>query len=388
MSLCVARVCRAAGLNMELQASVVPVYARNKGQAIQKGACMRAMIEDFRIVPAGHCGSGSMRNLIFHFCGLDLEEGVVFGLGAGLDCVYFTYPNASPPFMTFGRGSTMEADLARTLGIDYTEQAQPDDDLAWEEVKAEVLAGRPTMLSGDIFYLDYREYTVHFPAHRFILLGFDEEKGEAYIADRINSWPETCSMDALRKSRNPPVGISTWNMWGKFHSGEVKHSLPEAAGIALRITVDRMQGRDTSQRDLMRASAGEGVICETGLAGMETLIGAVREWPGREDATACARYLDNAIVKFGTGGGFFRNHFANFLAWAREQRPDLVTPPAVENGIRAAAQWNAMSPTLQALAEDPADSAGWRQLDAALREVYETESTLFEQLGEKVLKAA
>ena len=45
---------------------------------------MRAMIDDFRIAPAGHCGSGSMRNLIYHYCHLDLEEGVVFGLGAGL----------------------------------------------------------------------------------------------------------------------------------------------------------------------------------------------------------------------------------------------------------------------------------------------------------------
>lgn len=329
-----------------------------------------------------------MRNLIYHYCGLDLEEGVVFGLGAGLDAVYFTYPNANPPFMAFGRGSTMEADLARTLGIDYTEQAQPDDDLAWEEVKAEVVAGRPTMLTGDIFYLDYREYTVHFPAHRFILLGFDEEKGEAYIADRINTYPETCSIDALRKSRNPPVGISTWNMWGKFHSGEVKHSLPEATGIALRITVDRMQGRDTSQRDLMQASAGEGLLCETGLAGLETLAAAVKQWPGRADAADCARYLDNAIVKFGTGGGFFRNHFANFLAWAGQQRPDLVTPAAIETGNRAAAEWNAMSSILQVLAENPADSTGWRQLEAELAQVCATEYTLFEQLGEKVLKAA
>ncbi len=37
---------------------------------------MNAMIENFRIVPAGHCGSGSMRNLLFHYCKLDLPEGV------------------------------------------------------------------------------------------------------------------------------------------------------------------------------------------------------------------------------------------------------------------------------------------------------------------------
>ena len=53
---------------------------------------MRSIIEDFRIVPAGHCGSGAMRNLIHHYCGLDLDEAVVFGLGAGLDTVYFDFP--------------------------------------------------------------------------------------------------------------------------------------------------------------------------------------------------------------------------------------------------------------------------------------------------------
>ena len=92
---------------------------------------MRCLIEDFRIVPAGHCGSGAMRNLIYHYCNLDLEEGVVFGLGAGLDTVYFDFPDAEPAFMLFGRGATMEASLADTLGLDYEEKIQPDDDLAW-----------------------------------------------------------------------------------------------------------------------------------------------------------------------------------------------------------------------------------------------------------------
>jgi len=107
---------------------------------------MRTLIENYRNIPAGHCGSGAMRNLIFHYTGLDLEEGVVFGLGAGLDSVFFSYDAAQPPFMLFGRGSTMEVDLAETLGMDYSEQAQPDNDKAWEDVRAEIVAGRPTML--------------------------------------------------------------------------------------------------------------------------------------------------------------------------------------------------------------------------------------------------
>ncbi len=348
---------------------------------------MRAMIENFRIVPAGHCGSGSMRNLIYHYCGLDLPEGVVFGLGAGLDAVYFEYPDARPPLMAFGRGSTMEADIARTLGIDYSEQMEPDNDKAWEDVKAEVLAGRPTMLSGDIFYLDYREYTVHFPAHRFILLGFDEEAGEVYIADRINDYPETCSMQALTQSRNPPVGISTYNQWGKFHSGEVQHSLAEAASRALRITVERMQGIDTSQRELMSAAAGNG-RCEAGLAGLAALCDAVDSWPGLDDAADRLVYLDNAIVKFGTGGGFFRNHFAVFLAWAREHDTALVAADDVALAVRVAERWNALSPALRELAAVPEAEAGWQRVSGRLRSILEDETALMEQLGDRLQQAA
>ncbi|MCZ6831972.1 MAG: DUF4872 domain-containing protein [Gammaproteobacteria bacterium] len=348
---------------------------------------MRTMIENFRIVPAGHCGSGAMRNLLYHYCGLELEEGVVFGLGAGLDSVFFSYSNATPPFMLFGRGSTMEADLALTLGLDYAEQMQPDDDLAWEEVKEEILAGRPTMLSGDIFYLDYREFKVHFPAHRFILLGFDEAKEEVYIADRINEFPETCSMGALRSSRNPADAISTCNQWGKFSSAEVRHGLPEACGIALRMTVERMLGMDTSQRELMAVAAGESGVCEAGLKGLRTFHQQMQTWPQREDAGAHAQYVDNAIIKYGTGGGFFRDHYALFMDWARQQRPDLVSLESVALAVQAAAQWNGLSPTLQKLVVNPQDAEGWALAGDQVEDIYLTESALFNGLADSVLRA-
>jgi hypothetical protein len=346
---------------------------------------MRSMIEEFRIVPAGHCGSGAMRNLIYHNCGLDLEEGVVFGLGAGIDTVYFDYPDAQPPFMLFGRGSTMEADLAETLGLDYHESIQTDNELAWEEVREEILAGRPTMLSGDIYYLDYREFKVHFPAHRFILLGFDEEKGECYIADRVNEYPETCSLEALAKSRNPASPLTTHNLWGKFSSGEQRNPLPLACGIALRKTVERMQGWDKSQRSGMAAMTESPATVATGLDGLRTFMEHLDHWQDLPDASHHAQYVDNAIVKFGTGGGFFRNHFAIFMQWAKEQRPDLVTQTTVDLAEQAALEWNGLAPTMKLLASQPDDKALWQQARAQGESIFETEYTLFNFLGDTVL---
>jgi hypothetical protein len=347
---------------------------------------MNAMIENFRIVPAGHCGSGAMRNLLFHYCKLDLPEGVVFGLGAGLDTVFFEYPGTEPPYMLFGRGASMEADLAFTLGLEYTEQIQMDNELAWQEVREEVLAGRPTMLSGDIFYLDYREFKVHFPAHRFILLGFDEGKDEAYIADRVNDYPETCSLGALASSRNPDSPLTTFNLWGKFASDVQRNDLPLACGLALQKTVERMLGFDRSQAAGMGPMSQHSTSLATGLKGMKAFMDSMNGWPEREDAAEYVQYLDNAIIKFGTGGGFFRNHFAVFMNWSQLQRPDLVNQDTVNLAEQSAAQWNDLSPTLQALHSSPKDRALWSSAIEQVDSIYETEYALFNFLSDTVLR--
>ena len=348
---------------------------------------MQAMIEGFRILPAGHCGSGAMRNLIYHYCNLDLPEGVIFGLGAGIDAVYFAYEKAQPPFMFFGRGSSMELDVARNLGIDYQERTETDNDTAWDNVKNEVLEGNPTMLSGDIFYLDYREFKVHFPGHRFILLGFNEEAQEVYIADRINTYAETCSMGALRLSRSADAGISSHNLWGKFHSARASHALPDACGLALKMSVERMQGIDLSQRDLMQAAAGAASGCATGLDGLRAMRQDFPQWRGLPDVVDRITYVDNAIVKFGTGGGFFRDHYARFMEWSREQRPDLVSEDCVTLANTTASQWNALSPMLQSLATSPDDTALWERCTEQLDDIFHTEYLLFGQLGDTVLGA-
>ncbi|MFT4769339.1 MAG: hypothetical protein ACI8RN_002483 [Glaciecola sp.] len=349
---------------------------------------MRVLIENYRNLTAGHCGSGSMRNLIYHYTGLELDEGVVFGLGSGLDSVYFDYPHADPPYMCFGRGSSFETDVTEALGIDYQETAQADDAQAWEDVRQEVIAGRPTMLSGDIYYLDYRKFKVHFPGHRFVLLGFDDKRDEVYVADRTDEETQTCSTEGVRLSRNPPVGMSTCNTWGKFHSTQVRHSLPDACGLALRKTVGRMLNFDSSQRDLMAAMRGDtqGDL-EVGLEGLRMLAKQLPRWAELDDPRSHAQYLDNAIIKFGTGGGFFRDHFAAFMRWSALQRPDLVGPTTVSLAEGAAKGWNDLSPIMQDIVAAPKDAAQWQRAQLQLEDIFEQEYSLFGHLADTVLRA-
>ncbi|MGI9295424.1 MAG: BtrH N-terminal domain-containing protein [Pseudomonadales bacterium] len=343
---------------------------------------MRTLIENYRNLTAEHCGSGSMRNLLYHYCGLELEESVVFGLGSGLDCILHNGGLANAPSMLMGRGVSMEQDLAGSLGIDYREIIPADDQRAWEEVRDEVLAGHPTMLCGDIFYLDYRDYKVNFPGHRFVLLGFDDDKQEVYIADRTNAETETCSMEALRLSRAAPVAPNMSNLWGKFYDDTVKNSLPDACEIALRRTTQRMLGEDASQINLITADTDiKEAPFSSGVAGITQFTEYLMSWPDRTDTAACARLIDQCIAKFGSGGALFRNLFCGFMHWAHQQRPDLVSNAHLALAEKSAQQWTGIASVMQDLTQDTTNQDALSQAHQQSLAVYETERKLFESLA-------
>lgn len=337
---------------------------------------MRTLISSYRSFPGEHCGSVAMRGLLHHYCGLDLPEDVVFGLGAGLGAAYLSLPGASPAILVAGRTFSMEADLAANLGVDYEERPEPDDERAWQDVREEVLAGRPTMLSGDIFYLDYREYKVHFPGHRFVLLGFDDERQVAYIADRIRPEPELCSYRALFASRNPPEGISTHNLWGRFRGSDVKHDLGHATRLALASCAQRMlEGADATPEEL---PAAPGASFSSGLAAIRRLAEDLPGWRAQPDPGALASYNASCIEKFGNGGGNFRRMYARFLEWARASDVARVPAEAAPLAWRAADGWTALAQLLWAVADG---EDRWREAARQAATIADTEQELFERLA-------
>jgi hypothetical protein len=338
-------------------------------------------ISGYRNLTGKHCGSTAMRNLLYFYCGLDLAEEVVFGLGAGLDFLYFARENSDPAVLTFGRSTTMEQDLAAVLGVDHREQRELNDDEAWEQVRREVIAGRPTMLSGDAFYLTYRDFRVHFPGHRFVLLGFDDGEGEAIVADRLDPEPQRCSYAALRLSRNPPSPISTQNLWGKFFDTSALHSLEKAYALALAKNTWRMLEKGRSEEGDVRPEAGEGTLeIATGLSGIATFLRSLPNWRDRDDAGSLASYASNCIEKFGTGGGNFRAMYAEFLARAREVVPDLVGEDAPKLAARSSALWTQLSQHLAELAQGRVQPASTHAVEA-LSQIIELETQLFESLA-------
>jgi len=344
------------------------------------------MIQDYRNLPGKHCGSTAMRNLLFHYCGLELSEEMVFGLGSGLDFLFIRQQEQEPSLAIFGRGMTLEVDVASALDVDYREQPEPDDEEAWLQVRNEVMMERPTMLSGDAFYLDYRGFDVHFPAHRFVLLGFDDEKGQAYVADRLEEVPQTCSLEALRKSRNPKDFISTFNLWGKFHGKSAGRPLQDACLKALRRNARRMLGEDKSGIQMLQAlAAGRPFQASVGLTGLEEFSEALPGLMDLPDRKAVAEYAAGCIQKFGTGGGNFRLMYAEFLRQVHKLAPDRVGPHLPALAERSAAGWTGLAGHFAELAQSTAEPGGILEAcSQSLFTIIEAECELFEGLAEGV----
>jgi hypothetical protein len=343
---------------------------------------VKTLITSYRNIPGEHCGSAAMRSLLNFYCHLDLPEDVILGLGSGVDCIYMASERSDPSVVFYGRTITLETDLALALGVDYEEASEMDDVKAWEVVREEVKEGRPTMLAGDVIYLDYRKFKVHFPGHRFVLVGFDDEAKTAFVADRVDEAPQVCSYAAVAKSRNPPTGVSTFNLWGKFHDTRVKHPLEDACALALKKNADRMLGVDSFQSDLLKfVVRDKTLVVDSGLAGLVALQRELAGWREREDAGFVASYLSQTIEKFGTGGGNFRKMYSGFLQWSRGLRPDLVAETLPGLAAESAKRWTALANTLEEASREPGAKEPWRRATGQVQAIREVETELFETLG-------
>jgi hypothetical protein len=341
------------------------------------------MIHDYKSRPGEHCGSTAMRNLIHHYCGLDLSEPAIFGLGSGIDFLMLESDAYQPAILILGRGASLETDVASALEIDYREQPEADDDEAWERVRHEVLEGRPTMLSGDSFYLDHRDFRAHFPSHRFVLLGFDDAVEKAFVADRLDPEPQACSYGGLRLSRNPPDFLSFHNLWGKFHDTRARRPIQEAIPAAIAESARRMLGGEAAGATASGILTDSTLRVSRGLAGLASFAERLPEWRDREDLELLAAYASRCIERYGTGGGNFRVLYAAFLQEARAVVPERVDAEAPELAARSAERWTELSQHFRDLGQSRSRDASER-CSRSLSEILGLETRLFESLAEAV----
>jgi hypothetical protein len=259
----------------------------------------------------GHCGSGSLRDLL-QLHGLDygrgpLSEGACFGLAGGLGFLFIELPGFVPPFYVVGRTGSMEEDIAEHIGLGLTVEETDDPDAAWDLVKREIDRGHPPMLWADIAKLEYLRVKMSNTRHDIVVVGYDEDDGVAWVADNDRAELQRCSLESLARARasNGFPGPNRHRTY-LYDWPDRLRPADEAITAALRTAVANMHGQD---------EALGGMDVPTGLPAVQAFAASYPTWPdalgdGLDTALGALRVL---IVKAGTGGALFRSLHAEFL---------------------------------------------------------------------------
>src|SRR3954464_9712251 len=224
---------------------------------------------------SGHCGSGAFRDLL-EFHGLSwgdepLSEGMVFGLSGGLGCFYYEVAEMDPPIYLVGRTGGLERGVCDHLGIGLDLRRTDDGDQAWEWLRDELDAGRPTMVNADIQELDYLRVKLSNTMHDIVVTGYDPADGVAFIADNDREEIQRCGLDSLARARGSqgfpgPSHHATWVM-------DFPERLPDPRSV-----VDQaMRQAVANMRDEGEALAGLGQ--GSGLDHVAHFAASYPDWP-------------------------------------------------------------------------------------------------------------
>ena len=337
-------------------------------------------IEEFEHRPGGHCSSAAMRDLL-RFRGHDLSEDMVFGLGAGVAFVYYANRDMVPPVYVGGRISNLEKHLCGNLGIGIEFVSGLGDDESWRAIKERIDGGTPVVVHADVYHLDYLRAKRHFSAHRIVLLGYDQERGVAFVGDNDREQVQECTLANLARARSSPyLPQPADNAFYDFDVPAVltplQEAIPRAIEEVVRFNIHLPPDRTRYSRD------GDKVV-----KGMEGLGEFVEELPGWPDAVdqqtlslLCKTLYVNA-EKGGTGyGGFFRRIYGRFLKEASGimGAPDLDR--LADEFIAIGDLWTKLSLTFKDLSGDGAEAV--RRAYPIAVEIQSREEMAYSELEE------
>ena len=323
------------------------------------------MVKGFVHRPGVHCGSTSLRD-VYEFYGHKFSEDMVFGLNCSLGFVYWHVKGAVPPIFVGGLGSKGIEDVCRILRIKWEKKTTTSAEKAWQVVKELVDNDVPVMLQVDMFYLDYfRGKTGHFGGHAIVLVGYDEERGEAYVTDVHNEKIEArrredglfvTSLDSLAEARSSKFKpFPPRNAWFTFAFPKELVPLEKAIKTAIKTNAERLLNPP---------------IKNLGVKGIRHFAKQVIKWPDIIRGTVydpiqfrtqipmlkLNLFLAYAFIEeAGTGGGLFRRIYSRFLKEACDVLHVKILRGASDLMVKSADIWTEVANILFAASEAEQD---------------------------------
>ncbi len=370
------------------------------------------VIEGFKHKIGGHCESTTMRDLIVH-AGIDITEEMVFGLDSTFGFTFFDNSqgdnsvdmfNMGVPFFIGGKqGSIVKDSMACSiLGLNITFETFSSSGVAWESSKKRISQNIPLGLQVDMGCLSYFDWEeeMHFGGHSISLIGFDEEKNQAYICDNGFDDVQTVSFDELKIARSSKFGNRFLNPKNKqFHilkrADGKKPPFPKAAKLALQQVARQVISPSMNHH---------------GIPALELFTRSIPTWQDTLKGTMKSPYTSKMVPKasftfemiyglieeMGTGGAIFRNIYSNFLkellqhpelnegihAWKEEEL--FYLEDAHENLSKSAKLWNMFSGQIKQVLdknkEDCLDQIDLKELEEILTDIILSEESCFTSL--------
>jgi hypothetical protein len=269
------------------------------------------MPPSFRHRVAEHAASGALRDLLEHhrlsYAPEPLSEGAILGFSGALDLRVRIAGAAIPVIDLDGRAPTLELELCRHLGIEARWRTTSDASAAWEALRTELAAGRPTLVRADPAALDYRHGARHDTRHALVAAGHDEDAGVVWVAD--GGFPElqacsTRSLAAARASQGWPE--------------PARHGMLQVADRPQRLADPRAAvaaALDRVVRAMRRPPRPDHPHVRAGLAAADALAAV---WPRLPSVAGSGLGSTLAALRLrihggGTGGALYRSLQARFL---------------------------------------------------------------------------
>jgi hypothetical protein len=327
---------------------------------------MEKFVKNFDHYPGVHCESTALRD-VFAYNGIEFSEPMIFGLGEGLNFVYWKSKQMPFPFVG-GRTKSLSGNLCRNLNIEKRDHFSTSFRKSWNEIRTLVDDDLPVFLELDMFYLEYLKVPEHFGGHCVVLVGYDEEN--VYLADtNFKSIQKTSlkSFELARSSKHKPFPPN--NYYSTFEFPKSLPSLNEVITKSIRAVAKEMLNPP---------------IRNLGINGIRKFGEEIPKFSSYARSTfdsetvGVFRYLYIWLEEAGTGGSCFRNLYRDFLKESMRYVENENLAKGCEAYERIADAWKEFSGLL--LKIDKGRTEELRQAQRKIFEVYELERSALQAL--------
>lgn len=250
-----------------------------------------------------HCLTTALAT-VFKYHGIEMSEDMLLGLGSGLG---FTYVRQAENYIFGGRSGNLEHNIGNALGLGITEYKSNNFEIAWAYEKEMLRNNYPVICQGNMRYLPYLVEKLNYKGndlseHKFLLIGFDECKGEVYLLDYLWNKRITLQLTEFYKSQNLDIkSYDNRNVTIVIDFPEHIFPIEYAILDAIRFNVQQMKYP---------------VAYGLGLKSIKRFFKELFQWPEILSEKRLRQELYMAYMVFektGTGGGNFRRMYSRFL---------------------------------------------------------------------------